>query len=244
MVSSRWEEAWEAATEALARRKTPDRSLPGINWVLAEQLYVHGELVEAGDAMVRVYPTFKAIGERCGTSKENVTGRAARYNWRELRRDAKLDRMANRTDDRINRKTRALDVAVDVTGDTSRKKKRRSPEETLLDYLDLCDTQLQLGRIKADTVGDIDKAIRTLAFVRGQADSRREVRTTVSLEVLQAKHASYRVTASPSDEDLVAGVLGTGGGPAILEAEGVPSEVAAIDGEGRAYNKRDGSRAG
>jgi hypothetical protein len=98
---------------------------------------------------------------------------------------------------------------------------RRPVEEIVLAFIDRFAESLRAGRVRTDSVGDLDKAVRLLAFARGEADSRKETRTTLSLEVLQKRHLETRQIIETIGEE-VTGVI-HGGSEAYAVAEGDPT---------------------
>jgi hypothetical protein len=84
----------------------------------------------------------------------------------------------------------------------------RSPEAILTAYIELFAAAVDRGELRHDTVADLDKAVRLLAFVRGQAESVRSTHTTISLEVMQRRHGELRAMAARTIDDAVSGVVG------------------------------------
>lgn len=178
-------------------RRPSGRFNPNINWALGESLFVHGEDDESG---VPIFPSYREIGKRIGTSKENVQQRARRYDWPGLR-SAALE-------------AKGIILAPPPASGPSpnpRARPRRTAEQVLLDYVALFDDQLRAKKVRADSVGDLDKAVRLLAFVRGEADSRRVTHTHVSLEVMQQRYERSRRQVIDATGEDVTGVLSHGG---------------------------------
>lgn len=95
-----------------------------------------------------------------------------------------------------------------------------SAETILLRFIDKWEERVQNPHFNLVTlsVNDLDKAVRLLAFVRGQADSIKQTHTTISLEVMQERHKGMRMKAVRQLDDDVAGVLGKGD---TFDTEGV-----------------------
>jgi len=98
---------------------------------------------------------------------------------------------------------------------------RSSPEDIVLDWIDRFAESLRSGRVRVDAIADLDRAVRLLAFARGEADSRKETRTTLSLEVLQKRHLETRQIIETIGEE-VTGVI-HGGSEAYALADGDPT---------------------
>lgn len=177
-----------------------------IDWTLGERLFVEGELVGTAEQTKRVYPSFSEIGRRLSTTKENVQGRSRRYNWPQLREEFQK---ANSVVSGM-----AEDSPVKYGKTNSRKRSRRSAEQILLEYVDHFSDAVRLKTVRFDTINDLDKALRLLAFVRGQHESTKTVRHVMSLETMSQRHSAHRDHMKATLDDGVAGVL-TSEGQAI-----------------------------
>ncbi len=89
--------------------------------------------------------------------------------------------------------------------------------ETLSRFVDRFESAMALGDVKATSVKDFDVAMRLIAFLRGEADRRSEVKHVITLEQMQAKHAAARAHALTHGDAVVAGVLSMGDADADLE---------------------------
>jgi hypothetical protein len=140
--------------------------------------------------------------------------RARRYGWGEKRRAfaAETGVVLGRVPD--------VTLAKDGSGQvvTAGKRSRRDAEAILTAYIDLYADAVAKKRVRYDSIGDLEKAVRLLAFVRGQAESIKQTHTTVSLEIMQARHKAARAYVGGTVDDSVAGVLGRGT-PAAVDAE-------------------------
>lgn len=192
------------------------REIP-IDWELGEKLYIEGELQGDAEHTIRVYPSYSQLARRIGTSKENVQNRIMRYKWREKREEY---RIANSVVDGITPNAR-----VQIPEKTSRKRSRRSAEQILLEYLDHFSEAVRLKQVRFDTVADLDKAVRLLAFVRGQHESTKTVRHVVSLDTMQARHREHRAHLTQQLDDNVAGVLTTEGVDVEVQGELVSETI-------------------
>lgn len=168
-------------------------------WAIVENVYVHGEADETGRI---TYPSFAKLAARIGVTTAAVQARAKRYAWLKRREAAFIERTG------IAPPQKSTSSTNDPTN--PRRRSRRDAEGVLLDYIDRFDNALRSGGIRADRIEDLDKAVRLLAFVRGDVDSRRETRQTVTLVALQQSHERARGRARELLDDDVAGVLAAG----------------------------------
>lgn len=218
-------DAWDAEPEPAAKKNPKGkngRANPNINWALAEKLYVEGELLGEAEHTKRVYPKLVDIGRRAGASVSALNQHAWRYNWTEKR-------VAFQRDNAIIPTHPARGQILE--GDAvPRRLKARNPEEVLLAYIDHFADAVEKRSIRHDTIADLDKAIRLLAYVRGQAESTKHVHVSVSLEAMQKRHREYRAHVVDVVDDEVAGVIGAGTGS---PDDGAPSDD---DDEGEAWD--------
>lgn len=184
---------------------------PNINWGLAEKLYVEGELIGEAEHTRRIYPPISEIARRAGTTKSNINGRTYRYEWPRKRREFQA---AHAIAPAFTRGTK-----TDSHDPTPRKLARRDPETVLRAYIDLFADAVEKKTLKHDSVADLDKAVRLLAFVRGQAESTKHVHVSVSLEAMQARHRELRQLVAARVDDDVAGVIGAGEPLAVLAGD-------------------------
>lgn len=213
------------AAPAMPRRSRPTHT----RWVDGERWYVDGETGPDGE---RVWLSMIEVGVKLGVSPGRVSQYAAQHSWRK-KRDAKWD---IDIDAHIRSRTARPHVAPkSVTGVTPRTVGTSDGERILLIYLAQCEAAILAGRVKCDNMSDVDKALRALAFVRGEADSRREVHTTVSLDVLQSRHHEARARAERLAPDEVTGVLPDvephlldAHGEAVDERSGEPQEAVSV----------------
>lgn len=227
----RWREADKAILDAfrvddplLHHVKSGGRKgNPNIDWDLAERLYVEGELVGENEKCERLYLSNAAIASRAGTTKGNVEQRIVRYQWREKRR---IFQTANA----VVRSGRP-DIVDGAEGPTSRGPLKRDAEAVLRAYLDQFAEAVEHKRVRYDTIADFERAVRLLAFVRGQAESTKHTHVTVSLEVMAARHKAMRATVDAHMDDEVAGVIGGGDGAPQLGPAPLPGLAAALAGE-------------
>jgi hypothetical protein len=184
------------------------------DWELAEKLFVEGTLVGEGENTKRVYLKRSQIAERTNTTPGAIDQRMMRYGWKE-KRDAF---MAARDAERLGVPVDAIVTSGTYKNLTPGKRSRRDAEAILESYIDLYADAVAQRKVRFDSIGDLEKAVRLLAFVRGQAESIKQTHTTVSLEIMQARHKAARAYVGGTVDDGVAGVLGRGT-PAAVDAE-------------------------
>jgi hypothetical protein len=198
--------------ELLRLWRTPKRlkrgeKNPSIDWALAERLYVEGDLEGEAEHTRRVYPSRAVIARRAGTTQGNLAQRSARYKWADKREKFQIENniIPPLSDD-------SLVVVPPNVGHARRRTKSASAgiagaRETLLAYIGLFRDAVEKRTLKHDSVHDLDKAVRLLAFVEGRADSIKATHTTVTLEVMQARHRQAREMVAHKVDDEAAGVI-------------------------------------
>jgi hypothetical protein len=203
---------------------------PCLDWGLAERLYVNGESVVGRDGAHHVYPSLAEVARRIGTTKQNAHKHARHHGWPE-RRAAAQGRG-------VTSPLGASTVDASALPVPPVERPRSDPQAVVLEYLALFERQLRDGRVRADAVGDLDKAVRLLAFVRGQAESTKHVSHTVTLDMMQARHKAMRNLTSRVD-DQIAGVLGQGISGTFDEGEVAETTAVHEDDEAAAVDPFD-----
>lgn len=198
-------------------KKPRGRFNPNIQWELAERLYVEGSL-HGGK---RVYPSLVEIATVAGTTSGNVFQRAKRHNWKTMR-----EKFATDNPDTPESVSASTSLSAEVK---PAKSSRRNAEEILLDYLDLFDRCVRRGAVRSDALADLDKAVRLLAFVRGQADQRTEKHVTVTLQSLQDKHSAYRARVAPIGDEVAGVISGADAIDTLGEAVGEAAKPLALN---------------
>jgi AcrR family transcriptional regulator len=160
-----------------------------IDWERAQGLFAGGEL------------SLSEIAARVGTSKQNLHKHAKRFGWIE-RREA-----ARRRDSSAPAKLMALE-SRERSAPAGETPPSRSIEAILGAYIDLFADAVEKGNIRHDTLADLERAVRLLQFVRGQAESIKSTHTTISLERMQIRHRELRDLMAATLDDEVAGVIG------------------------------------
>jgi hypothetical protein len=168
-----------APSETKRRPGRPRKAeAPLVPYEEVDRLLVYGEatMLETG-AAATVYPTHRQLAERYGVSPSIIAGYAQSRNCRQ-RREQAAARMAKRTEDKLV-ELRSEAIAVG--------------ESRLVQMIDTFllnfEKALEEGRVRSDNPTDVNTLARLKVFILGGADSRQEVRTMLSLESLQERHA-------------------------------------------------------
>ena len=184
------------------------RDAPQMPWDEIERLYIQGEQLRQRDdgSFERTFPSTRELAEKYGVSKSLIGYRAERFEW--SRRRAEFQGQVQKETDTSCAKARAAEITDAVA---------------VLDaYIERFRAALDDGRIRVDSVQDLNVAVRLKHFLLGGADSRKEVNVLVSLEVMQERHRKLREQVAAMDAEL-AGVVGDADesmaeGPAALPA--------------------------
>jgi len=150
---------------------------PKVNYQQLDRLLVFGELVESGSAEpVVVYPSYRALAKRFGISHSVVSDYAKKHDC--LRRRATNQaRVEARTDDKL---VEMLSTVLAV----SKERTVRLLDRFIIEF----EKTMDEGRVRTDSLTDLNLVVRLKEFLLGGADSRQEVHAALSLEELQARH--------------------------------------------------------
>ena len=187
-----------SASPAAPRRtgRPRGRFNPDIDWDLARKLLDEGGL------------SLSEIATRVGTSKQNLHQHSKRWANRQGDVVAAVPRSKRA---RAGGRPRPAPVAIEDGGEApgrgSKPQVNGNAEVILRAYVELFADAIESKTIRHDSLADLDRAVRLLAYVRGQVESIKATHTTLSLEVLQRRHAEMRAVAQDMD-DAVAGVIG------------------------------------
>ncbi len=142
-----------------------------------DRLLVHGDHVELEDGQITVvYPTFRELALRYGCSLSTISDYAKAHNTAR-RRKAAADHLRVRSDQKLS------ELRADAVSLTKEDQLR------ILDtYIAQFEKALAEGRVRCDSVADLNTALRLKQFMLGEADSRSEVNVAISLEALQVRH--------------------------------------------------------
>lgn len=203
------DDGWSSAISR-ASEEQPGPTLPGyfggmgrprgrfaeIDWVLGEKLYVEGEEIHSidGGEPERAWPTLESIGKRLGCTMQAVFNHAKRNKWKEKKRKFQYEfehgEYVARAEDRPNPASRLT----------------RKPIEIVEDYLALFEDAVKNRKLRADAVGDFDKAVRLRAFLLNEGAAEQTKRQLMSLEEMRERHESSRARRATYDE-VAAGVI-------------------------------------
>lgn len=193
-----------------------------------DQLLVHGENVELPDGAVTVkYPTYRQVADRFNVAPSVIADYARRHNIKH-RRQAAQDRLQSRVEEKII-EFRATAIAM------TRDDQLRLVDKYLLEF----GKALDQGKVRCDTISDLNTALRLRAFLQGDPDSRSEVQTVVKLEELQERHrlSIRRVEVLTVEErgEVVRSQLPDSNGSSLqfedsLEPDRLPERVTSGDG--------------
>jgi hypothetical protein len=163
-------------------RRRPGRprkaDAPLVPYEEVDRLLVYGEatVLETG-ATATLYPTHRQLAERYGVSPSVIASYAKSHNCGR-RREQAVARMAKRTEDKlVELRSEAIAVGED--------RLVQMIDNFLLNF----EKALEEGRVRSDNPTDVNTLARLKVFILGGADSRAEVRTMLSLESLQERHA-------------------------------------------------------
>ncbi len=151
---------------------------PSIPWVDIENAYVWGDTIEQGPGGVfqKKYPSFRDLGRRFKVAPSLVHYYAKRGKWHDRR--LAVASLSKEEFDKEAAKSRARE-AVSALG--------------VLDvWLQKFSENVEQGKVRADSIADLNTVIRLKKFLEGDADSRTEQRVVVSLEQLQDRHRDQR----------------------------------------------------
>jgi len=191
------------------------RCLAGVPWDEIEDLYCRGEpkTNAKGQTVGYHFPSFRELALRfkdCipsgGPTHNAIFKRSKRFAWQSRREQFKTD--VKRETDLSVAKARGLSTASQIA---------------IVDvYVHQFLAELQAGRVRKDSIADLDKALRCRAFLRGEADSRSEQTHKFSLSDIQDRHRESRKALElASSSDAVAGVLPEDERGRAVDVEGV-----------------------
>ena len=162
---------------------------PKVNYQQLDRLLVFGELVESSEAEPAVvFPSYRVLAKRFGVSHSVVSDYAKKHDC--LRRRATNQaRVEARTDDKL---VELLATAFAV----SKERTVRLLDRFIVEFEKTMDD----GRVRTDSLTDLNLVVRLKEFLLGGADSRQEVHAALSLEDLQARHREMLKALEASSE--------------------------------------------
>jgi hypothetical protein len=201
---------------------------------LAERLFINGVLRGIGSdgKPVIAYLSATQIASATGISNKSVEQYARRKGWQAKRKEL-LDKdernpvpLENLPPD-IVPGWRVKDVENGVLQGLPLPANPRA--RSISDALSILEAyilyfgeKVAAHEVKAESIKDLDIAIRLRAFLMGDAERRSEVKHVITLDEMQSKHRQAREAAIQIEDSGVAGVLAQGDGSADVDATGAP----------------------
>jgi hypothetical protein len=215
--------AGEKLDAAERRRRGPGRphkrDAPEVNIEELDRALVCGEAEMLANGEVRtIYPTFRELADRYGVGPAYIADYARSRNCMKRRRVAQL-RVSMLAEEKLIEK-RAEAIAL------AREDVIQMIDAFLLKFAE----SLREGRVRTDSPADVNTLARLKEFLLGGADSRREVRATLSLEGLQERYERFR---QQRPDPQLSGAIDTAGEPVRERAE--TGESAAEDSESASH---------
>lgn len=169
--------------------------VPLIPYEELHRLLVFGEVIELeSGATTTVYPTYRELAARYGVAVNIIAAYAKTRNCLRRREETKT-RIEVRTENKlIEKRAEALAVGRDDVV--------RMIDGYLLNF----QKALEEGRVRTDNPTDVNTLVRLKEFVMGGADTRQELRATLSLEGIQQRYARMmrsREEASPEQSGVL-----------------------------------------
>jgi hypothetical protein len=163
-------------TKKLGRPKKADPQR--VDYHQLDTLLVMGELrVDPERGPVTEYPSYRELAKRFGISHSLVAAYSSRHNCLR-RREAASEKLRKLTDDKV----------IARRGTTLAEAKERIL--AIIDrYLEAFGKALEEGRVRVDSVADLNIMVRLREFLQGGPDSRQEVRGMPSLDELTRRYA-------------------------------------------------------
>lgn len=143
-----------------------------------DTLLVMGEMrVDAERGPVTEYPSYRELAKRFGISHSLVAAYSSRHNCLR-RREAASEKIRKVTDEKViaRRGTALAEAKERILAIIDR-------------FLEEFGKALDEGRVRVDSVADLNIMVRLREFLQGGPDSRQEVRGMPSLEELERRHA-------------------------------------------------------
>lgn len=156
------------------RKADPQR----VDYHQLDTLLVMGELrVDAERGPVTEYPSYRELAKRFGISHSLVAAYSSRHNCLR-RREAASEKIRKVTDDKViaRRGTALAEAKERILGIIDR-------------FLEEFGKALEEGRVRVDSVADLNIMVRLREFLQGGPDSRQEVRGLPTLDELSRRYA-------------------------------------------------------
>ncbi|MBI3207069.1 MAG: hypothetical protein HYZ29_36360 [Myxococcales bacterium] len=156
------------------RKADPQR----VDYHQLDTLLVMGEMrVDAERGPVTEYPSYRELAKRFGISHSLVAAYSSRHNCLR-RREAASEKIRKVTDEKViaRRGTALAEAKERILAIIDR-------------FLEEFGKALEEGRVRVDSVADLNIMVRLREFLQGGPDSRQEVRGMPSLEELSRRYA-------------------------------------------------------
>lgn len=187
------------STKKLGRPKKADP--PRVSYHELDRLLVFGEVVDEGNGMgtVTKYPSYRELAARYGVSHSLVATYASRHQCLH-RREVARQRLDARTDAKLieQRASAIADCKVQV-GDI------------IEGFISEFKKALAEGRVRSDSVSDFNMMVRLKEYLQGGADSRAELRGSLTLEDIQDRYK--RMLEARRDDPALTGMVQPDRGP-------------------------------
>jgi hypothetical protein len=156
------------------RKADPQR----VDYHQLDTLLVMGEMrVDAERGPVTEYPSYRELAKRFGISHSLVAAYSSRHNCLR-RREAASEKLRRVTDEKViaRRGTALAEAKERILAIIDR-------------FLEEFGKALEEGRVRVDSVADLNIMVRLREFLQGGPDSRQEVRGMPSLDELSRRYA-------------------------------------------------------
>lgn len=209
-----------------------NKSFPKRDWNSPEAYYVCGEVIDGK----RIFPTAVDVSKRFDISLSTLRTYAAENEWSRKRFEFQTGKYTPDGAQPIA-KIESTDPSKTTNEDANpRPRATGDPQAILEKYLVHFEEAVDQKLIKRESMADVERAIRLLAFVKGQADSHKKITVVHTLDELARKHASVRAHATQIEDNGVAGVIGVGspaqGTTEVMQPDGTVVHVAHDEPEG------------
>lgn len=211
------EEAVEPSGADERARRPPGRPRkgdgPAYPFRELDRLLVFGETAPGDDgAPTTMFPSYRKLAERFGVAVSIVADHAKRFNCLK-RREENQRRIVVRADEKIVEQ-RANQLAV------SQEDSIRIIDTYLLGF----EKAMGEGVVRFDNPVDFNTMLRLKEFIRGNADSRAEINSSITLDAIRERHAKMLREASEMTPEMT-GVVASKALPSSTEQGPPPAEL-------------------
>lgn len=200
------------------KARRPHRD-PSIDWQAIENAYVWGDTIgqRPDGSYLRSYPTLKKLGEKFNVIPTLIHYHAKRGNWQERRLACQQQTQAEF--DAELAKARARET-VDALGVLNR-------------WLRKFDENVRAGKVRADSIADLNTVMRLQKFLEGGGADRVQHDVRITLEQLQQRHQQLRGRVLAAAGDVAGELAASDGDPLAGEVVESVGEEGAHEGEAR-----------